>query len=146
MHLALPSDGLRESAPLLTAGRTGRADAIYLRPVGPDAYVVGVDHWGVAAYESDRLQLSPGKKIEAVLELGSLFDRDPYPPDRVRVALDGVVVLDVRTSLHPVGPGEVWIGRNTLGFSTCGAVFPGQIFSVRHRTPLPADAKPVTNP
>lgn len=139
MHLALPADGLRESAPLLTMGKTGRADALFLRPTGPDTYVLGLDHWGVGAYQSEPLRIPAGRRFELVAEVGSLFDEAGFPPDLIRVWLDGERVLEVRTSLHPVQVGEVWIGRNPLGFSTCSERFPGAIFSVRRHAPaLPA--------
>lgn len=133
LHLALPAGGLRESAPLVVMGRSGQADALFLRPVGPDTYVLGLDHWGAPARESRPLQLTPGKQFELVAEVGSLFDGSGFPRDQVRVLLDGEPVLDVRTSLHPVRLGEIWIGQNPLGFSTCAERFSGEIFSVRWR-------------
>ncbi|MFZ5494442.1 MAG: hypothetical protein ACOZE5_03775 [Verrucomicrobiota bacterium] len=135
MHLALPEGGLRESVPLLTAGRPGRGDAIFLRPVGPDAYVFGLDHWGVAAFESRPVGITPAKRMALGVEMGSLFPAGEFPPDLVRVWLDGKVVLELRTPLHPVQAGEVEIGLNRIGFSTCRERFPGEIYSVRRRVP-----------
>lgn len=137
MHLALPPEGLRQSAPLLSAGRAGRADLLFLRPTGPDTYVLGLDHWGVAAFESQPVTIPAAQKFELVVEMGSLFADGEYPRDRMRVMLDCKTVLDVQTPLHPVQGDEIQFGWNEIGFSTSSERFPGQIFSTRKRVPLP---------
>jgi hypothetical protein len=54
----------------------------------------------------------------------------------VRVAVDGRTALEGSCACHPAAADQVTIGRNTIGGSTCGAVFLGRILSVE-RFPVP---------
>jgi hypothetical protein len=138
ISFALPAAGLAQSAPLLSAGRTGAADSLYIRPAGAGKYVLGLDHWGFPARESAPLPLAGMQVHRVAIEWSSLFPPERSPGNRARVWLDGVVILDERLTLHPVTPGEIEIGRNPLGFSTSTAQFPGEIYSVRrHAEAIP---------
>lgn len=135
MYFSLPADGLGQSVPLLCAGRAGRADSVYLRPVGDGTYVFGLDHWGVASFESRPVALPPAHRLKLTIEMGSLFSNGEFPADQVRLRLDGEVVLERQTALHRVQAAEVEFGRNTIGFSTSTERFPGEIYSVQRHAP-----------
>ena len=44
----------------------------------------------------------------------------------VSVTLDGVPVLAGVSPCHPATPGQIWIGKNPIGESTCGERFSGR--------------------
>jgi hypothetical protein len=134
MRLGLPPKGLPNgSDPLLFAGKPGAGDSLYLRVVGPDTYILGVDHWGVGVVESKPVVLPSETLHTLVIELGSFFAGGEIPPDTVRLQVNGEVVLNERMPLYPVtAEGIVW-GGNPHGMSTSGSTFRGEIVSLRFR-------------
>ena len=133
LRFILPPGGFTGSDPLLSAGRAGAADSIYLRGLGGGRYRLGVDHWGVGSVETEPFTLAEKPVHTLVIELGSLGVAGELPPNRVRLLVDGQVVLDVTRPLYPVEPGEVVFGKNPLGMSTSDPVFRGEIISVLSR-------------
>ena len=127
----LPVGGFLGSDPLLSAGRVGAADSIFLRGDGTGRYVVGLDHWGLGALESTPVALAPEQVHTLVVELASLGKPGELPSGRARLVLDGQVVLDVAQALYPVEPKEIVFGLNPHGMSTSSAAFRGEIVSVR---------------
>jgi hypothetical protein len=116
---------------LLSAGRAGAADSIFLRGDGQGRYVLGLDHWGLGAVESKPVALAPDQVHTLVVELASLAKQGELPSGRARFLLDGQVVLDVAQALYPVEPKEIVFGLNPHGMSTSNAAFRGEIVSVR---------------
>jgi hypothetical protein len=137
IRFRLPPAGAPGGDPLLSAGRTGAADSVYLRGVGKGRYVLGLDHWGVGSVESAPLAISPGDTHTLVIEMGSLFTAQQIPPTTLRLVLDRQVVLSAEMSLYRVVPGEIVVGRNPLGMSTSQPEFRGEIISVRTLQPPP---------
>jgi len=131
LRFQLPVGGFAGSDPLLSAGRAGAADSIFLRGDGKGNYVVGLDHWGLGAVESAPVALAPEQVHTLVVELASLGKLGELPPGRARLLLDGQVVLDVAQALYPVEPKEIVFGLNPHGMSTSNAAFRGEIVSVR---------------
>ena len=133
LRFMLPAGGFIGGDPLFSAGRAGSADSIFLRGIGDGRYVVGLDHWGLGSVESEPVALAAEDMHSLVIELASLGAAGELPRGRARLVLDGRVVLDGPQALYPVTPQEIVFGRNPLGMSTSGAVFRGQIVSVRTR-------------
>lgn len=135
IRFLLPAGGYVGSDPLFSAGQTGAADSIFLRGLGNDRYVLGLDHWSVGSTESPPITLASGEVHTLVLELGSLAGAGEFPANQARLILDGRVVLDAKLSLFPTKPEEIVYGRNPLGMSTSNAVFRGEIVSIRAHEP-----------
>ena len=131
LRFQLPAGGFAGSDPLLSAGRAGAADSIFLRGDGQGRYVVGLDHWGLGAVESKPVALAPDQVHTLVVELASLGKPGELPAGRARLLLDGQVVLDGAQALYPVEPKEIVFGLNPHGMSTSNAAFRGEIVSVR---------------
>jgi hypothetical protein len=131
LRFQLPAGGFSGSDPLLSAGRAGAADSIFLRGDGQGRYVLGLDHWGLGAVESKPIALAPDQVHTLVVELASLAKPGELPSGRARLLLDGQVVLDVAQALYPVEPKEIVFGLNPHGMSTSNAAFRGEIVSVR---------------
>jgi hypothetical protein len=141
MVLRLPGERNLGPEPLLVTGREGAADFVYLSY--PDAGHVqfGYDHWGVGGPVSGKIAVRGGESLEVEVSLGSLhYDADPqwatlsaakrdWLASTVVVHANGAKVLEATASPYACGPGEVYVGSNPLGGSTCGPKFTGTILS-----------------
>lgn len=131
LRFLLPPGGFTGADPLISVGRAGMADSVFLKGVGGGRYTLGVDHWGLGATETAPFELKPGDVQTLVIELGSLDPEGGLPRDRVKLILGGRVVLDAAQALYPVRPEEIVFGQNPHGMSTSNAVFRGEIISVQ---------------
>lgn len=109
--------------PLISTGRTGAGDLLFVRFDGAGNYQIGHDHWGHAASLSDKIPLPSDQALDLTISLGAL---DPgsadFSPlrDRLFVATPNQVVLDQPATFHPA-PSDTWtIGYNRIGASTAG--------------------------
>jgi putative flippase GtrA len=131
IRFRLPTHPLVTGSPLLSAGRTGAADSVYLRQRPDGLFVLGIDHWMFPATESPPFSLSVEEVHAAIIELGSIAAADGVGARQANLTIDGKQVMAGEMALYPVRPGEVVIGANPLGMSTSGATFDGEIVSVR---------------
>ncbi len=122
--------------PLVTIGRTGAADCVYVVYEDADHVRIGVDHWGVGGPLSAPLPLRRGRPQALEVAIGGLETRraGPAAPGRLRVLLDGRVVFDQTHPFHPASPREVAVGANPVGSSTAAVRFSGRILG-RERLP-----------
>ena len=135
LRFLLPPGGITGADPLISVGRAGVADSVFLKGVGGGRYTLGLDHWGLGATETAPFELEPGSVQTLVIELGSLDPEGVLPRDRVRLILNGRVVMDAAQALYPVRPEEIVFGQNPHGMSTSNAVFRGEIVSIRAHEP-----------
>jgi hypothetical protein len=56
----------------------------------------------------------------------------------VRVTVDGMPALQASWRCYPSSAGQITIGKNAIGGSTCGPAFTGRILSIE-RFPEPRD-------
>lgn len=135
LRFGVSAEGFSRSQPLLVTGRTGSADALYLRPVGGGRYAIGLDHWGYGGPESLPFELPAGVHT-ILIEMANLSPGGEGAG--VRVWLNDALVLDQpQQALYPVQPSEVFVVRNPLGMSTSGEKFDGALYSVRTGLPAP---------
>lgn len=135
LRFLVPANVTTGADPLLCVGVPGAADMVYLRALGANRWVFGLDHWGVGSVESEALTLAPDFANTLVVELGSLAPAGTTEPERVRFILNGRVVLDRTVALYPVKPDSLVVGGNPHGMSTAGPTFRGSMVSVRTRLP-----------
>jgi hypothetical protein len=141
MIVRLPSGKPGRGEPLLVTGVTGKGDFIYVTYEDETHIRIGYDHWGYGGSKSDSLALDYGIPHELWISLGSLFP-DPddstfwgrlSPEEKLRltshvsVVLDGRSVLSSSASPYPSGPNHVTVAKNTIGGSSCDAVFTGTV-------------------
>ncbi|HVT73225.1 MAG TPA: hypothetical protein VHD61_08820 [Lacunisphaera sp.] len=135
--------------PLLTLGRPGAADCVYLVPEGPHAVRFGLDHWGHAGVLSDPVPITYGEPHVVEIDLGGLYPVTLWPGHRgppatgpagtapFSIRLDGQPVLQTTSPYYPAGPAETYVGRNPTGGSVTRGNFSGLIHRVERR-PRPA--------
>ena len=153
VKLRFPRPPLQGRDPLLVTGRAGTGDFFVIDYATPGAVQFGVDHWG-----NSRMPQSPPLPVdfETVHEVEVSLGATPGPPenfavhanwnDRVVVRLDGREVWAESISIYQPGRGEVYVGRNPIGGSSCGVAFRGEIFfAERVLPPHPAANAPARN-
>lgn len=144
----LPQGRTSRQEPLLTTGRTGRGDFIYVVYLDAGHIRLGYDHWGVSGGLSDPIAIDYAAPHAFLLSLGSLYpeETDPawggIPPEERRrlksemtVLLDGQEVFTAHFAAHPSTPAEVVAGLNPIGGSNCDPAFTGVLYSAG-RLPL----------
>ena len=148
--LRFPDNKPGVSEPLVVSGVQGAGDLIYVQYVDNRQISLGLDHWGHMGLRTTWLPVDYSVDHIMEIQMGALF-----PPTghilfselkvpqveglkgRVRIVLDGEVVLDAEQPTFDSSPYDVFIGRNAIGGSTCIYEFSGEIKSAS-RLPLPA--------
>jgi len=127
--------------PLVVTGVEGAGNFIYLRYIEHDKMIFGFDHWGIGGIVGKPVVVDTWKPHRLRISMGSLYppgvDVGPWRT-RVQVVLNDTVVLDGEWVCHPSTRLQVRIGENSIGGSTCGPKFSGQI----HRLERPARPAP----
>lgn len=116
--------------PLVVTGVPGAGNFIYVRYLENDNLLFGFDHWGVGGLVGKPVVIDLWKPHRLRITMGAL-----YPPTedvgewrtRVEVRLDETVVLEGTYTCHPSTRTQIRIGENSIGGSTCGPRFSGQI-------------------
>jgi hypothetical protein len=148
--LRFPDNKPGVSEPLVVSGVQGAGDLIYVQYVDNRQISLGLDHWGHMGLRTTWLPVDYSVNHIMEIQMGALFPPAGHilfsalpPPQveglkrRVRVVLDGEVVLDAEQPTFDSSPYDVFIGRNAIGGSTCIYEFSGEIKSAS-RLPLPS--------
>lgn len=148
IRFLLPRGETNRSQPLLVTGRTGDGTFVYVRYVDDRHVVIGTDVWGRLGAESAPIEADYWAMHEVVVTHGGLYPRD-HPglqglagPARtglhrqLEVRFDGRPVISREIEIPAAGRGELSIGRNPLGGSSCEPAFAGRILSTE-RLPVP---------
>lgn len=148
--LRFPDNKAGVSEPLIVSGVQNAGDLISVRYESNWQVSLGLDHWGHPGFHTAGLPVDYTVDHVVEIQMGSLFppvghillaDLSPAQIERlkgrVRIVLDGEVVLDADQPTYDSSPYDVFIGRNVIGGSTCVYEFSGEIKSVT-RLPLSA--------
>lgn len=148
--LRFPDNKPGVTEPLLVTGVQSAGDIVYVRYENNWQIRLGLDHWGHPGSLSGWLPIDYSVNHVVEIQMGALFPPPGHvllsrlPPDeiprlknRIRVVLDGEVVLDAEQPTYDSSPYDVVVGRNAIGGSSCVYGFSGEIKSTT-RLPLPA--------
>ncbi len=156
MIATLPPQKTGRQEPIVTTGRTGAGDLIYIVYVDDQHVRIGFDHWSTPAILSDPIAIDYRSPHDIWVVEGSLYPPladdalwgavDPAIRKRlantVTVVLDGKTALSVTKTTYPSTTDEVTFGRNRIGGSTADPDFSGTIhYSERTGTVLPPGLK-----
>jgi len=138
MSVVFPSWVPGTQEPLVATGRTGAGDFVYVRYADANHVSFGFDHWGVGGLTGSPVAVDYSRAHRIAITCQSLYPAASaaHASEVVRVVVDGHAALEGTFACHPSAADQVTIGRNTIGGSTCGAVFLGRILSVE-RFPAP---------
>jgi hypothetical protein len=126
-----PADGTG-SDPLVVSGVTGAGDFLYVSYLGGGRLKFGFDHWGSGGAVGEPFPFDPSNLHRLEIETASLRPLAGHAATGpVRVKLDGVVVLEGVSPVHPHTQDQIFLGSNPIGGSTCGTSFHGEILDSR---------------
>lgn len=122
------------SAPILSSGRAGAGDLLFIRFDAQGRYQIGHDHWGYSMILSEPRPFDSTQPLELTVSMGALFPSpDPTNPsremlrNRLFVSASGDVLLNQPARFHPVEPGAWTIGLNHIGSSSAGELLPADL-------------------
>lgn len=133
------------SEPLITSGKPGLANFIYIRYIGNTHVQFGYDCWGAGGPISQPIAIDFSQIHEIQIISGAQL---PLTPDLQRkldpldvnklagmlvVVLDGNVVIAERVATHIVDPNTLFLGMNLAGGSSARENFSGEVLKI---TPL----------
>lgn len=131
LNLRLPSAQPSHGEPLIVDGNAGAANFLYLRWLSPTTVVVGYDCWGAPVATSSPVQLTPSEPLRLRISLPVFAQASSlgyFGPDRrLRVWANGADILDAKVEHRTALGGELWVGANPWGGSSCGPHFTGEI-------------------
>jgi hypothetical protein len=137
MQIDLPVGAAGRTEPLIVTGRAGAGDILFIRYVNERGVLFGHDHWGKGGAVSRVLTVPRGASLHIEVSLGSLYaDQNGPWGRRLWLRVNGRVVFDEPAEFYPASPGEISIGSNPIGGSTCAAEFAGKILALE-RPPEP---------
>jgi hypothetical protein len=136
MKINFPDGLSNHSQPVVGAGVPGGADTLYVHYVREGVVRFGYDHWGVGAWQSAEIAVTPGQTHEMEIYMPSLLpsQHDPvYDPlyRQIAIVLDQKLVWNAEVPSYPVLPSQVFVGRNFAGSSACEIDFSGAISTVQ---------------
>ena len=137
----LPSQKSGRREPLLTTGRAGAGDLVYVIYDDDHHVRLGIDHWGVGAAVSPPIAVDYAIPHEFWITSAALYPgaADPAfwkglnPAEALRarsgitVWMDGRTVLAYGKPAYGCPPSEVVVGHNPIGGSTCDPDFSGSV-------------------
>jgi hypothetical protein len=128
--------------PLLVSGITGAGDFCNVFYPAPGKVAFSHDAWGLGGSASATYTVDFSKDHLIEIDHGGLYpdpDASTTTPqwaeqsrrmrNRVRILLDGMVVLDAGDQVHRAAPETVTVGENLLGGSSTAARFSGDMIS-----------------
>ncbi len=155
LWLLLPAIPTGRPEPMVVVGAAGRAVLGFIVPLPGGQAQLGAEVWGVGAWTSKPVAMRPEESNEITYEFGSLFQKEgdvawgelPVAAQRelkrrLRISVNGTVVLEVNVETPEFVSPSVVVGKNPLGGSHVGEAYSGNIIKTE-RSGLPgAPAKP----
>jgi hypothetical protein len=122
------------SEPLLVTGRTAAGDLYEVVYLDQNHISFRQDHWGAGI-----VRTSPPIAVRFDVPHRIVFDFAPRSPDGaqpetaakvgLQITLDGREVWEKDAPYHAFNADEFYVGRNTIGGSTCAEEFSGELLS-----------------
>jgi hypothetical protein len=140
LRVKFPASPPTGAEPLLISGVTGDADILYVKYLPNDQIVLGMDQWGIGAYESPPISITRSQNHTLTLLLGPLlppstdgfwlqpvFAGKEVLREKMWVALDGRIVWRCDSYQPRVRPQSLTFGVNRIQASTCAPEFTGEL-------------------
>jgi len=136
--VTFPADRTGRAEPLLSVGRGGDGDVVFVYYHSSAHISFGWEQPGWGVLYSDPLAIDPGRSHRLLIALGSLMPPAGAPiyaahPEwnalrgLALVQLDGRTVLAAHGSFGPSALNQAAVGRNVVGGAVAGAFFTGRI-------------------
>ena len=128
LDVTFPQGRSHRRDPLLSTGRPGRADILFVEYLDGRHLRFALDHWNEGVRQWPPVELDYGKAHRLTLRIDHLADGGV--PRSVRVDLDGRTLVDEAADLYPVTAEEVYVGYAPYLNSSCGLEFSGTLRTV----------------
>jgi hypothetical protein len=141
MLVLFPAGKMGRHEPLLTTGRAGSGDLVYIVYEDEGHVRIGYDHWSAGAALSDPVAIDYKVPHEMWISIASLYPASGSDShSAATVILDGNRVLSSAMVAFPTLPAEITIGQNRIGGSTADPDFSGvvQFLERTGAAPLPS--------
>ena len=123
--------------PLLVSGITGAANFVYVFYPAPGKIAFGHDAWGYGGSTSQTIAVDLEREHVVEIDHGGLYPAGADASvaaerglhNRLRVTLDGVIVLDAGDRTFAAPADTITVGENRLGGSSTAAQFSGELLS-----------------
>ncbi len=117
------SDAMKNRAfPLLTTGRAGAGDVIFVRVGATGDVIFGHDHWGTPPQLSPAVPWGAGRTHTVEVLLPSATAQE------VAVTIDGTTVWRAAVECFPFGSAHVYPGQNPIGSTLAEPALVGAVF------------------
>ena len=147
LRLRLPAAMNENPLPLISTGRVGAGDMIFVQRTGPTTLRFGHDNAGAGSIFSEAVPFNPASEQVLEIEMGSLYPPGESVEDRLRrrlrIQFNDRTVIDSSRPFNPSAAGDVVFGYNPIGTSSATRFFPGTILSVERIAPASSNADSV---
>jgi hypothetical protein len=124
--LSFPAGLQGRHQPILTSGRAGAGDFVYVVYEDAGHVRIGIDHWNGTAAISGPIAADYSAPHEIWIRSAPLLGSRSTGHQGVRVILDGRPAVASETEAYPAAP-EITVGLNRIGGSSADAEFTGVI-------------------
>ncbi len=124
--------------PIVSLGRSGAGDLLFIRFDGAGRYQIGHDHWGYNLALSEPQALPADGTVELTISLGPLHSPAGPPAlrERLYVATADGPLLDRPAGFHPASVDSWTVGFNRIEASTAGQFLGADVLE---QAAVPAD-------
>lgn len=134
------------SQPLISSGRAGAGDEVFVDFLGPDTIRLGLDDWGGGAVYSQPLKCDLSQPHVVIASFGALYPDDASPlftenpqwrllRHAALIKFDGVGVVAKHFETNSATPESIALFHNFIGMSTAEPDFQGRILSASNVEP-----------
>jgi hypothetical protein len=125
--------------PLISTGRSGAGDLVYVTYLGPGLVRFGHDCWNYGPAETRSVSFNPMDEQTVDVDMGSLRPGQPTSADGrtlFQLRFNGQLIASAYRPFHPSLPVDVAFGYNAIRASTASATFSGPEFRTRPIAPF----------
>jgi hypothetical protein len=125
--------------PLVSTGRSGAGDLVYVTYLGPGLVRFGHDSWNYGPAETRAVSFNPLEEQTLDVDMGSLRPGLPASADErtlFQLRFNGQIIASAYRPFHPSEPVDVAFGFNAIGASTASATFSGPEFATEPIAPF----------
>lgn len=115
LQFMLPAFTRAQGYPLVSSGKTGAGNLIFLRHIDANHFLVGHDFWGGGGTIGDPIEFDPSLPFDLEITYPPAAPLDPDRP--LVIKWNDRVILEGRDPFYPSRPHEIVVGRNKIGAS-----------------------------
>lgn len=143
MRVVFPAGQAGRSEPLITTGRAGAGDVVFVTYIDARTVRFSLDHGSGELLTSGPVPIDYAAVHDLEFDLGSFYPAEGLGPlsrfavakidqrrKRLQLRIDGQKVWNVPAEFHPAMASEISVGRNPIGAVTCAPAFSGLITEV----------------